>query len=459
MNQIRWKVGLIICEVLTILLCSACSQKSLPADSSVEEFGNGEFSASDSADIQNTGELEISAQEPLLASELFSDIDEKDWFFDDVQFVLENNLMLGTSDSTFSPEDEATRGMIVTSLWHLEGCPDAAQAGFSDVLENQDYASAVSWASGIGIVSGYGDNTFAPDDFVTREQLATILYRYAEYKHFDVSNQSELDVYIDSDVISQYATGAMSWANAERIMTGISDTELAPKAYALRSQTATILRRFCERYFTDSLANNSGTASSEDVPASSPTANQTDDTNQESGNAPDDEEREDTSKPTPDENTDTDQNAQSPDNTTEIDYGNSPSIIVSNVSNSKCGQDVTVQVSVKNNPGILGMALTISYDDSAMTLESAENGSALAALSLTKSKELQNGCNFLWDGIELEDEDVQDGVILQLVFHIAEDAAEGKYPISFTASEGGTVDNNLNTVGLTMYSGYVTVQQ
>ena len=105
------------------------------------------------------------------------------------------------------------------------------------------------------------------------------------------------------------------------------------------------------------------------------------------------------------------------------------------------------------------MTLTISYDDSVMTLESAENGSALDALSWTKSKELKNGCNFLWDGIEVENEEVQDGVILQLVFHIAEDAAEGKYPISFTASEGGTVDNNLNTIGLTMYSGYVTVQQ
>ena len=458
MNERKRGFKIAMCGALAIFVCSACSQKAPAINSSAEPFGNTGISTLPVLSSENASEAEGSADEQVRVSELFMDVTESDWFCGDIQFVLENDLMSGTTASTFSPEAEATRGMIVTSLWKLDGCPKEAVASFSDVSEEQDCAAAVAWALGAGVITGYENNTFAPDEPVTREQLATILYRYAEYSNFDVSQQIALDVYSDSDSVSQYAIKAMSWVNAAGIMTGVSATELAPQSYATRSQMAAILKRFCEKYFVDSLADDSKIPLDEEPMENAPTTSQPDANNPETEEMSDGTEREDSSNPTP-EPIEPDPARQQPDNIEDIDYGNSPSIVVSNVSNSKRGQDVTVQVSVKNNPGILGMTLTISYDDSVMTLESAENGSALDALSWTKSKELKNGCNFLWDGIEVENEEVQDGVILQLVFHIAEDAAEGKYPISFTASEGGTVDNNLNTIGLTMYSCYVTVQQ
>ena len=446
-----------VCGALTILMCSACSQKVPSANSSAEMFGNPEISTLSILSSENASTMESFADEQVRASELFTDVNENDWFCDDIQFVLENNLMSGTTSSTFSPESETTRCMVVTSLWKLEGCPNAAKSNFSDVSDDQYYATAVAWASEIGIITGYKDNIFAPDEPVTREQLAVILYRYAEHNNFDVSHQIELDAYTDAVSVSQYALKAMSWANAENIMTGVSATELAPQSYVLRSQMASILKRFCEKYFADSIMDDSKPSSGEDPMEIVSTTSQPDTETQEYGESSDGIEYEDSSDSTPDD-IESDLAEQQSDNTGDIDYGNSPSIVVSDISNAKCGQNVTVQVSVKNNPGILGMALTISYDDSVMTLESAKNGPALEVLSLTKSKELKNGCNFLWDGIELEDEDIQDGVILQLEFHISEDAAVGKYPISFTTSEGGNVDNNLNAIGLTMYSGYVTVQ-
>ena len=124
---------------------------------------------------------------------VFSDIKESDWFYDDVKYVQENNLMTGTSETEFSPSGATTRGMIVTILWRVEGEPVVEGKDFEDVASDAWYSKAVAWASSNQIVSGYSDTAFGPNDTATREQLATIMYRYATYKKCDISKKAKLD--------------------------------------------------------------------------------------------------------------------------------------------------------------------------------------------------------------------------------------------------------------------------
>ena len=155
--------------------------------------------------------------------------------------------MNGTSDSRFSPDESTTRGMIVTILYRLEGEPAAADAGFSDVASGQYYTSAIAWASANQIVNGYGDGRFGPNDIITREQLAAILYRYAQYKGYDVTDGGmSLHEYRDADQVSSYALSALQWAVSEELLQGVGTSLISPKTSATRAQAATILMRFCE---------------------------------------------------------------------------------------------------------------------------------------------------------------------------------------------------------------------
>lgn len=153
--------------------------------------------------------------------------------------------MNGTSDITFSPEVTNDRAMIVTVLHRLENSPEASPSTFSDVEAGQWYTDAISWGEENKIVVGYGDGNFGPLDTVTREQLVTILYRYSEYKGNDMSSRSDLSSFSDAGQISDYAVDAMSWAYAEGLLTGASDTSLNPQGFATRAEVATILMRFC----------------------------------------------------------------------------------------------------------------------------------------------------------------------------------------------------------------------
>lgn len=177
----------------------------------------------------------------------FVDVADSDWYADAVQYVFANGLMAGTSDTTFSPNATTTRAMIVTILYRLEGTPAVTgTTAFTDVAAGQYYADAVAWAAQNGIVSGTSATTFSPDGVITREQMAAILYRYAQYKGYDVTAKADLSVFTDAAQVSTYATDAMAWANASGLISGTSATTLSPAGSATRAQVATILMRFCE---------------------------------------------------------------------------------------------------------------------------------------------------------------------------------------------------------------------
>jgi hypothetical protein len=175
----------------------------------------------------------------------FADVNESDWFYDAVKFVYENQLMVGTGDTTFSPQDNTIRGMIVTILYRLEGSPAPSDNIFSDVAEGKYYTNAVAWAAKYKIVSGYGNGKFGPEDAITREQLAVILMNYARYKGYDVSMRTDLLRYIDKGSISSWAKDAMSWANANGLIQG-DGVNLTPSGNAVRCQAALILQKFIE---------------------------------------------------------------------------------------------------------------------------------------------------------------------------------------------------------------------
>lgn len=180
----------------------------------------------------------------------FVDVPGDAWYYDAVKYVNENGLMAGTSANTFAPDLTTTRGMIVTILYRLAGSPDIENEiwgyPFKDVDADAWYAEAVYWARMNGIVAGYSDELFGPDNTITREQMATILYRYAQYKGYDTTAKADLSKYADAAQVGSWATDAIRWANAEGLVSGTSGTTLTPKGSATRSQVAVILMRFCQ---------------------------------------------------------------------------------------------------------------------------------------------------------------------------------------------------------------------
>lgn len=178
----------------------------------------------------------------------FTDVASGAWYYDAVSFVYKRGLMAGTGDNLFSPNVTTSRGMIVTILYRLDGSPSASSAGFTDVTSGQWYTDAVNWAAANDIVAGYGNGLFGPNDTVTREQMAVILYRYAQYKGYDTSASNSLNGYTDVGGVSSWALTAMQWANAEGLINGTSGTTLSPTNGATRAEVAQILMRFCENF-------------------------------------------------------------------------------------------------------------------------------------------------------------------------------------------------------------------
>ena len=179
----------------------------------------------------------------------FTDISEKDWFYGDVMFVYENGLMLGTSKTLFSPHGTAMRGMMATILWRMEGSPvPKGKNSFTDVEAGKWYADAITWTAENGIFAGYGKDKFGPDDPITREQLAAIFYRYADYKGYDLTVKGDLDKFKDADKITDYAKTAMQWAVGSGLVKGKSGNLLDPQGTATRAEIAAMLHHFIEKY-------------------------------------------------------------------------------------------------------------------------------------------------------------------------------------------------------------------
>ena len=179
--------------------------------------------------------------------EPFLDVNEGDWFYDAVAYAYENGLMDGVGGNRFAPNSATTRAQLVTILYRMEGQPAVSgDLPFTDVESGTWYTDAILWAAQNGIVNGVNDTEFAPGNDLTREQLVTILYRYAESKGYDVSASADLAGYPDGEEIQAYAREAMAWAVAENIIRGMEDDTLKPAGNASRAQIATIFMRFCE---------------------------------------------------------------------------------------------------------------------------------------------------------------------------------------------------------------------
>ena len=188
-------------------------------------------------------------ENPDTGANPFTDVSEKDWFYGDVMFVYENGLMLGTGKTLFSPHGTATRGMMATILWRMEGSPaPKGKNSFTDVEAGKWYADAITWTAENGIFAGYGKDKFGPDDPITREQLAAIFYRYADYKGYDLTVKGNLDKFKDADKITDYAKTAMGWAVGSGLVKGKSGNLLDPQGTATRAEIAAMLHRFIEKY-------------------------------------------------------------------------------------------------------------------------------------------------------------------------------------------------------------------
>ncbi len=401
------------------------------------------------ASINDVANDEESVQKQTI---VFSDVKESDWYYEDVKYVQENNLMTGTGETEFSPSGATTRGMIVTILWRVEGEPVVEGKDFEDVSSDAWYSKAVAWASNNQIVSGYSETTFGPNDTATREQLATIMYRYASYKKCDLSKKAKLDKYEDRENISYYAVESIEWANANGIISGTSETTISPKDNVLRSQVAAILRRFCENFkiIDNSVVDENENAEEIVDEKKEESKEEKEDNDFEgggfigAGGGPDEPIIPEEEIPEEDKIVET----QRPAINVKTAYGDP-------------GEYITVLVDIEDNPGILGMILQIEYDEDAMTLVGAENGEAIEnVLTLTTSKELMSGAKFVWDGLEIDSSQIEDGTILKLEFRLSDDAVYGKrYPLTLKYTSGDIIDSNFASVNPLINQGFVEINQ
>ncbi len=187
-------------------------------------------------------------ENPDIVVNPFTDVSEKDWFYNDAMFVYKNGLMLGTSKTLFSPHGTVTRGMMATILWRMEGSlAPKGENSFTDVEAGRWYADAITWAAENGIFAGYSMDKFGPDDPITREQLTAIFYRYADYKGYKLTITGNLDKFEDADKITDYAKTVMQWAVGNGLIKGKSENLLDPQGTATRAEISAMLHRFVEK--------------------------------------------------------------------------------------------------------------------------------------------------------------------------------------------------------------------
>ena len=211
-----------------------------------------DMSREGSVTIQASGAVTVSATFAQVAQSVafpFTDVSKSSWYYDSVAYVYAQGLMNGTGATTFAPATPTTRGMLVTILYRMEGSPaSAAWSPFADVTADAYYAAPVAWAAWNGIVNGVSATKFAPKQWITREQMASILYRYARYKQWDVSQRGDLYQFSDRSKCHSYALEALSWANATGLIQGKGKDILDPRGLASRAQVAAILQRFHQTY-------------------------------------------------------------------------------------------------------------------------------------------------------------------------------------------------------------------
>ncbi|MBR2783944.1 MAG: S-layer homology domain-containing protein [Firmicutes bacterium] len=176
----------------------------------------------------------------------YADVRSGDWYYDSVQYVSDQGLMTGVGGGSFDPQGDVTRGMIVTVIYRMEGKPAVTgrHIPFTDVAPGSWYAAGVTWAAAKGIVSGYSEDRFGPEDRISREQLAAVCYRYAQYKGYDVSGKADISAFADASAVHSWAKDAVAWANAAGLVNGVGGNALDPQGRSTRAQAAAILMRF-----------------------------------------------------------------------------------------------------------------------------------------------------------------------------------------------------------------------
>ena len=220
----------------------------IPVRSTSDSSSGSSSSGNNSSGNSSSGET-VKPADPVVLP--FTDVQEDMWYYSAVQYVYAQGLMAGTTTSTFSPDMSTSRGMIVTILHRLSGSPAGGSSNFTDVATDMYYADAVAWAAANGVVSGYGDGRFGPNDPITREQAAVILRGYARLNGKSVSAQAALSGFTDAGQISPFALEAMRWTHAEGLINGTSSSTLTPGGTATRAQAAVLLRGFCENIIFD----------------------------------------------------------------------------------------------------------------------------------------------------------------------------------------------------------------
>ena len=208
--------------------------------------GGGNTGGGSNTGGNNGGQTDIGEGDTPLGSAPFTDVPEDAWYKEAVDYVYANGLMSGTSATTFAPSTQLSRAMMVQILYNLEDRPAAAEsAAFTDVAADAWYADAVNWAAGEGIVSGYGNGKFGPDDLITREQMANMLYYYAQWAGLEPSAGADaLQGFQDAGQVSSWASDAVSWAVSSGLISGTGNQTLAPTATATRAEVAQIMMAF-----------------------------------------------------------------------------------------------------------------------------------------------------------------------------------------------------------------------
>lgn len=196
-------------------------------------------------ELKSVPDLEQEAHPPVWP---FTDVSDTDWCYDAVAYVHERGIMNGYSQDTFGPQHRLSRAQLAQILYNLEGRPqtDSVSGSYGDLTPGAWYEDAISWAVKSGVLSGYGDGNMRPNQAVSRQQLAAMLYRYVQHKGSDVSQSADLDGFQDRDLVAAYAQAPLQWAVAAGIVNGTSADTLSPNGSASRAQTAVMLMRFCD---------------------------------------------------------------------------------------------------------------------------------------------------------------------------------------------------------------------
>ena len=204
----------------------------------------GEYLASDVAEFAYTI---TASHEDNCPSADYTDVDTGAWYHEAIDFAIENDLMNGVGDNLFNPDGNLSRAMMVRILWNMEDQPTNVSGSYSDVVAGAWYEKAVLWATANNIVNGYPDGSFGPDNSITRQEMAAILYRYAQFKEYDMTAEDDLTRFPDGDETAEWAETFVRWAVAEGLLNGGDDGTLDPAGTATRAEVAQIFMNYCEK--------------------------------------------------------------------------------------------------------------------------------------------------------------------------------------------------------------------